>query len=94
MNPDEGAALLEAALFCPACPEVLLPCAWPKLQPDPPTGLFDPPPNKLLPPPPPPKSELPPAAFVLPNGFAADDAGGLTLDPNNPPADVEAEVFV
>ena len=29
--------------------------------------------------------------FVLPNGFAA---GGLTLDPNRPPAGVEVVLFV
>ena len=103
MNPDEGAALLDGELFGgPGCPvpktppEVLSPCTWPKLQPDPPAGLFAPPPNMLLPPPPPtpppPKTELPPAVLMLPNGFA--DAGGLTLDPNRPPAGVEAVVFV
>ncbi len=85
-------------------PEVLLPWTWPKLQLDPPAGLLAPPPNILLspplvpppppPPPPPPKRELPPAVPVLPNGFAADDAGGLAFDPNSPPAGVEAGVFV
>lgn len=104
MNPDEGAALLEGALFCcPACPvpknppEVLLACAWPKFQPDPPAGLFAPPPNRLLPSPPPPpapKRELPPAVFVLPNEFPAVDAAGLIFDPNSPPAGFEAVVFV
>ena len=105
MKPDEGAALLAVTLdCCPAWlvpkrpPEALLPCAWPKLQPDPPADLFAPPPNRLLPPPPPtpppPNREFPPAVLVLPNGFVADEAGGLALDPNNPPAGVEVAVFV
>ncbi len=103
VKPDEGAALLEGALFgCAACPVpkispgVLLPWTWPKLQEGPPAGLLAPPPNILLPPPPPPppNRELPPAVPVLPNGFAADDAGGLAFDPNSPPAGVEEGVFV
>ena len=52
----------------------------------------------LLPPPPPapppPKRELPPAVLVLLNGVVADEAGGLALDPNSPPAGVEFAVFV
>ena len=105
VDPDEGAALLEGASFCcPACTppkiplEVSLPCVWPKVQPDPPTGLFDPPPNILLPPVPPPpplppKREVPPVVLVL-NEFAAEDAGGWALDPNKPLAGVVAAVFV
>ena len=88
---------------CPACPlpktppVVLLPCAWPKLQPDPPAVIFDPPPKRLLPPPPPPpppKSVLPPAVLVLANGFAAEDAGGLAVDPKSPLPGVEAVALV
>lgn len=105
MNPDENAALLAGTLVCcPAWlvpkrpPEALVPCAWPKLQPDPPADFFVSPPNTLLPPPspapPPPKRELPPAVLVLLNGVVADEAGGLALDPNNPPAGVELAVFV
>ena len=111
VNPDEGAALLEGPSFCcwacplpKSAPGVLFPCAWPKLQPDPPpVGLFDPPPNRLLPlpapapapaPAPPPKTELPPDVLVLANGFAAEDAGVLALDPNSPPAGAEVVVFV
>lgn len=105
MNPDAGAALLGVAAFCcPACPapkislEVLLPFAWPKLQPDPPACLFAPPPKTLLPPPPPspppPNGEAPPAVLVLPNRFAAEDAGGWAPDPNNPLAEFDAVVFV
>ena len=44
------------------------------------------------PPPLPPKREVPPAVLVL-NEFAAEDAGGLVLDPNNPPAGVVAAVL-
>lgn len=101
MNPDEGAALLAGASFCcPVCPvpkfppEVLLPCTWPKLQPDPPAGLFAPPPKRLELTPPAPNREPPPAVLVLPNGLAAEDTGGLALEPNSPPVDVEAVVFV
>lgn len=32
--------------------------------------------------------------LVLPNGFAAEDEEGLAIDPNSPPAGVEAAVFV
>ena len=64
-------------------------CPAPKI---PPAGLFDPPPNRVLPPPP--KTELAPAVLVLPNVFAVEDAGVLALDPNSPPAGVDAEVDV
>ena len=101
MIPGEGAPLLEVVLFCcPTCPVpksppgVLLSCAWPKPQPDPPVGLFVPPPNRLLPPPPLPKRELPPAVLVLPNGFAAEDVEELAFAPKIPPAGIEAVVFV
>ena len=105
MNPDEGAALLKGTSFCcPACSvpktpsDVLLPCAWPKLQPHPAPGLLDPLPNILLVPPPLTapillKRALPPAVLALSNGFAAKDAGGLILDLNSLPAEVKAEVF-
>ena len=32
--------------------------------------------------------------LVLPNVFAAEDAEGVAVDPNSPPAGVEVEVFV